>query len=247
MGKQASPKKPVSVAPARKGRPSSTPVSTARQPAPAKTGRVAAKQKAERPSSGRGVLTVEKLLQAAGEVLGETGFEKLTSNAICARAGLTPPAFYHYFADKYAVLEELADRLLKKQNDAFASWVKDSTPEGIPVPDLASLERLFAVLIEIASREPGGIWTIRALRALPHLSHVRLRWQRQYTDEICQAIQPSIPEDAWPLLWSRVRILVEFAYVVDELVYEEDRLSRATVVREAARLIHGNLRSIFEP
>lgn len=245
MGKQASPKNPVSVAPARKGRPSST--SAARQPVPAKAGRVAVKQKAERPSSGRGLLTVEKLLQAAGEVLEETGFEKLTSNAICARAGLTPPAFYHYFTDKYAVLEELADRLLKMQNEAFASWVKESTPEGLPLPDLASLERLFAVLIEIASREPGGIWTIRALRALPQLSHLRLRWQRQYTDEICQAIQPSIPEDAWPLLWSRVRILVEFAYVVDELVYEEDRLSREAVVREAARLIHGTLRSIFEP
>lgn len=247
MSKQAPPKKPVSVAPARKGHPSSPPMSAARQTAPAKAGRVAAKQKAERPGSGRGLLTVEKLVQAAGEVLSETGFEKLTSNAICARAGLTPPAFYHYFADKYAVLEELADRLLKKQNDAFANWVKDSTPEGMPVPDLASLERLFAVLIEIASREPGGIWTIRALRALPNLSHVRLRWQRQYTNEICQAIRPSIPEDAWPLLWSRVRILVEFAYVVDELVYEEDRLSRETVIREAARLIHGNLRSIFEP
>lgn len=85
-----------------------------------------------------------------------------------------PPASYHYFADKYAVLEELADRLLKKQNYAFASWVKDSTPEGIPVPGLASLERLFAVLIEIASREvvlvrsvlpPSGgeavVWTPR--------------------------------------------------------------------------------------
>ncbi|MDR3367567.1 MAG: TetR/AcrR family transcriptional regulator [Rhodoferax sp.] len=204
------------------------------------------KTKAKLPDSGRGLITIEKLVKAAGEVLAETGFEKLTSNAICARAGLTPPAFYHYYADKYEVLEELAERLLRKQSDAFGDWVKASAQGSDPMPSVESLERLFHGLIDIASAEPGGIWTIRALRALPNLNHVRLRWQRQYTDEIFRVVRSSIEETAWPLLWSRIRILVEFGYVVDELVYEEDKLSRETVVREAARLIHGNLRSIFE-
>jgi AcrR family transcriptional regulator len=37
--------------------------------------------------AGRGFETYEKLVKAAGELLGEIGFERLTSNAICARAG----------------------------------------------------------------------------------------------------------------------------------------------------------------
>ena len=64
-----------------------------------------------------------KLAVAAGELLGEVGFEKLTTNAICARAKLTPPAFYRYFKDKYEILEVLARRLLKRQNDAYSVWL----------------------------------------------------------------------------------------------------------------------------
>jgi AcrR family transcriptional regulator len=189
--------------------------------------------------------TFERLVQAAGDLLADTGFEKLTSNAICARAGVTPPTFYHYFNDKYEVLEELAGRLLRRQNDAFAVWVADHVSEDSPLPPLEAIEQLFFALTDFVVRQPGGIWTVRALRALPNLTHVRLNWQRQYTDQIVQVVGKFFPETALPLLWNRVRILVEFSYVVDELVYEEDRIPRDTTIREAARLIHDNLRSIL--
>ena len=52
------------------------------------------------PPKGRGRVTYERLMKAAGELLGEEGFERLSTNAICARAGLTPPALYRYFRDK---------------------------------------------------------------------------------------------------------------------------------------------------
>ncbi|HEY9096449.1 MAG TPA: TetR/AcrR family transcriptional regulator [Hydrogenophaga sp.] len=211
-----------------------------------KTTKSKAKSTVERAGSARGQITIEKLVQAAGEVLEETGFEKLTSNAICARAGLTPPAFYHYFADKYQMLEHLADRLLEKQSVAFGDWVKAHALGRREAPSVESVEALFAQLIEIASGEPGAIWTIRALRALPNLSHVRLRWLRRYTDEIFAVVRPSVPESSWPLLWSRIRIVVEFGYVVDEIVYEEDKISRETIIREAAWMIQSNLQRIYE-
>src|SRR5690242_4019269 len=84
------------------------------------------KLRPEPPKSGRPLATYEKLIRAAGELLGEVGFEKLTTNAICARAGLTPPALYRYFNDKYEVLEALARKLLEKQTEAFATWIAQS-------------------------------------------------------------------------------------------------------------------------
>jgi len=72
---------------------------------------------------GRSQQTYEKLVSATGELLGEVGFEKLTTNAICARAKMTPPAFYRYFKDKYEILEVLARRLLERQNEAYAVWL----------------------------------------------------------------------------------------------------------------------------
>src|ERR1700733_1420502 len=75
------------------------------------------------PSGGKSRRTYEKLVAAAGELLGEIGFERLTTNAICGRVGMTPPAFYRYFDDKYEIIEVLARRLLKKQHDAYAVWL----------------------------------------------------------------------------------------------------------------------------
>ncbi|MFV9654708.1 TetR/AcrR family transcriptional regulator [Pseudomonas sp. NY15366] len=192
-----------------------------------------------RPPAGR-----EKLVKAAAEVLADVGFEKLTSNAICARAGVTPPTFYHYFKDKYEVLEELAEQLLGKQNEQFEAWLADYASRQEAAPPLEMIERWFSSVAEFVSNQPGGIWTIRALRALPNLSHVRLSWQRRYTDQIFNVARSFTPESAWPLLWSRIRIVVEFSYVVDELVYEEDRITRETTIREAARMIHSLLKDI---
>jgi len=202
--------------------------------------------KVGRPVGGGGTVTFEKLVRAAGEVLSEVGFEKLTSNAICARAGVTPPSFYHHFRDKYQVLEELAQRLLSKQNEAFRTWVGGYEESPNPVPSLEELERWFSTATDIVAREPGGIWTMRALRALPHLNHVRLEWQRQYTDQIFQLTRRFVQETDWPLLWTRIRILAEFGYVVDELVYEEDRVAKEIIICEAARLVHASLRSVFD-
>ena len=44
------------------------------------------------PSRPRGKNTYEVVLATAGEVLAEVGFERLTTNLVCERAGLTPPA-----------------------------------------------------------------------------------------------------------------------------------------------------------
>ena len=52
------------------------------------------------PQRQRGKDTFEMILATAGELLSEVGFEKLTTNLVCERAGMTPPALYRYFGDK---------------------------------------------------------------------------------------------------------------------------------------------------
>ncbi|ASG23511.1 TetR/AcrR family transcriptional regulator [Nitrospirillum viridazoti] len=198
-----------------------------------------ARPRPPRPTAGRALETYEKLVTAAGELLAEVGFERLTSNAVCARVQVTPPAFYRYFNDKYEVLEELAERLLKKQNDAFAVWLFRGGAWGEPAHRVAALEAWFRTAADIVAKEPGGIWTIRALRALPNLAHIRLKSQRQFTDQMCELARrlwPQVPPD---LLWYRLRIGAEFGYVIDELALEEDRLPSDVLFREAAYLISG--------
>jgi AcrR family transcriptional regulator len=190
------------------------------------------------PTAGKSLATYEKLVAAAGQLLGEVGFEKLTSNGICARAKLTPPAFYRYFKDKYEILEVLARRLLKRQNDAYAVWLLEG---GGLWSDLErqskSIEEWFRIAADIVASEPGAVWTLRALRALPNLAHVRLESQRMNTNRLFELYRRVLPDMDPQLLWCRLRVRSEFGWVVDELAVEEDRLPHEVLFREAARLI----------
>jgi AcrR family transcriptional regulator len=176
-------------------------------------------------------------MKAAGELVGEVGFEKLTTNAICARAELTPPALYRYFRNKYEVLEALARRLLKKQNDAFAAWMFQGGTWADPSKRAAALQDWFRISAEVTASEPGAIWTLRALRALPNLAHIRLESQRRAADQMLEFYRRLYPDMDPQLLWCRCRVVGEFGFVVDEFVLEEDRIPPDVLFREAARVL----------
>jgi AcrR family transcriptional regulator len=191
----------------------------------------------EIPTQGKSLQTYEKLIAAAGQLLGEVGFEKLSSNAICARAKLTPPAFYRYFRDKYEILEVLARRLLKRQNDAYIAWLFQGGSWSDLERQSKSIEEWFRIAAAIVASEPGAVWTLRALRALPDLAHVRVESQRMNTSRLFEFYRRVLPDMDPQLLWYRLRVRSEFGWVVDELAVEEDRLPHDVLFREAARLV----------
>jgi AcrR family transcriptional regulator len=191
----------------------------------------------EAPTKAKPLEAYEKLVVAAGELLGEVGFEKLTTNAICARANLTPPALYRYFKDKYEILEVLARRLLKRQNDAYAVWLFQGGSWADLDRQTEALEGWFRIAANIVATEPGALWTMRALRALPHLAHIRLESQRMNTDRLFEFYRRVLPHMDPQLLWYRLRLRAEFGWLVDELAMEENRLPHDVLFREAARLV----------
>jgi AcrR family transcriptional regulator len=66
----------------------------------------------------RGQKRIEQLLRAAGEVFGEVGYENATTNAIAAKAGVSPGTLYQFFANKQAIAEALANDYAAKDQIA---------------------------------------------------------------------------------------------------------------------------------
>jgi len=196
---------------------------------------------------GRSQQTYEKLVSATGELLGEVGFEKLTTNAICARAKMTPPAFYRYFKDKYEILEVLARRLLERQNEAYAVWLFQGGSWADLEKQSKSLEEWFRIAAGIAASEPGALWTVRAMRALPNLAHIRLESQRMNTDRLFEFYRRILPDMDPQLLWYRLRVRSEFGWIVDELALEENKLPHDVLFSEAARLVGRSLAEDYLP
>jgi AcrR family transcriptional regulator len=188
------------------------------------------------PIQERAVQTRERLLDIAGELLGEVGIERISTNMIAAQAGVSPAALYRYFKDKYAVLEALGRRLMDRQNAVLFAWLEDHKAGGLDA--LAEgTEELLRATAEITDSEPGGVWILRAMRAVPQLAHVRLESHNEVTDALLEAYAPLLPKMNRRLLWRRLRMTVEFGYSVDEMLHDDDRFSRDEILRDAAHLL----------
>ena len=64
------------------------------------------------------------------------------------------------------------------------------------------------------------------------------------TDQLTDACVPHLPQLSRDALWSRIRMAVEFGYAVDELLHEEQSISRDVIFAEAARILRSAL--LFE-
>lgn len=187
------------------------------------------------PIQDRAVQTRDRLLDIAGELLGEVGIERISTNMMAARAGVSPAALYRYFKDKYAVLEALGRRLMDRQNAVLFAWLEENKHS---LDALASgTENLLRATSEITDSEPGGVWILRAMRAVPQLTHVRLESHHEVTDAMLEVYALLLPRMNKRTLWRRLRMTVEFGYAVDEMLHDEDRFTRDEIFCDAAHLL----------
>jgi len=192
------------------------------------------------PKQDRARQTQGRLLDVAGELLAEVGIERISTNMIAARAGLTPPALYRYFGDKYAVIEALGRRLMERQNAVLENWIARHAPAGIT----GMADHIGDLLTENAAvtrAEPGAVWILRALHASPQLVHVRLESHRHVTDRLTDACAPYLPATDRQILWSRLRLAVELGFAADEMLYEEDRVSAEMILSQVAATLRSAL------
>ncbi len=188
------------------------------------------------PQQDRAHQTRGRLLDVAGELLAEVGIERISTNMIAAHAGLTPPALYRYFGDKYAVLEALGRRLMERQNAVLEDWLARHAPGGIA----AMADHIGDLLTQNAAVtrvEPGAVWILRALHASPQLVHVRLESHRHVTDRLVAACAPHLAAIDRGALWSRLRLAVELGFAADEMLYEEDRISADAALADVAAML----------
>jgi AcrR family transcriptional regulator len=173
------------------------------------------------PSRPAGVSTFEYLLSTAGQLLGEVGFEGLSTNLICKRAGMTPPALYRYFPNKYAVLQELGRRLMRAQDYAVFAWMAEG---GLNSSSLAatveSNRRLQTEVNTITRRQPGGIWIMRAMRAVPLLHAVRIESRDLVARRLAKALHPQYPNLSHKRLLAATRLSTEVMYAATEMALE---------------------------
>src|SRR5258706_7998022 len=105
------------------------------------------------PQQERAARRVDALLEAAGAVIVERGFEAATMTEIAARAGASIGAVYQYFPNKDALVLALRTRY---GDEMDARWsALSAASEGMSVPEL--VDGLFGMMVEFMATHPAYI------------------------------------------------------------------------------------------
>lgn len=185
-----------------------------------------------KPQQERALRTYARLLDATGLLLAEVGVERISTNLVAARAGVSPPTLYHYFADKYALLAALGERLMAQQNALVALD---------PLQDEAAIAAALMAHVELTLASPGGPWVMRMLRAVPQLAQVRMASHRALAKELADQALALDPAQPRATIERRARVCVDLGYAAIELVFDEPDADVAGIMSDAARAIRAVL------
>jgi len=76
------------------------------------------------PTQRRSTQRLDALLDAAAELVDETGFERLTTQMVAERAGASIGTVYRYFPDRVAVLHALRERSIRRFRERVADDIE---------------------------------------------------------------------------------------------------------------------------
>ena len=143
----------------------------------------------------RGLQRVEAILDAAEVVFGEMGVEAATTNAIAERAGASVGSLYHFFANKDAILNALAERYAETMKGTLERTRRIDEP-WVPLEELFT--NMIATFAAMDDAHPGYMAVCRATdRASGGKSPVSLQMEAQMqvmVQELLQQRCPGIPE-----------------------------------------------------
>lgn len=190
-----------------------------------------------KPRQERAKRTYEAILAAAAELLVEVGVERISTNLIAERAGITVPALYRYFPNKYAVLNALGAVLMDKHNAAYSKWLETHLMSGDHMQLLHNIYELLRVTYDITKEQTAGLEIVQSLRAVAPLREVRLASHRIVAQQFSQLIAAQLQRPANDTIDATARLTIEIGYAILEMTLEDETLSVDPMLREGSRMI----------
>lgn len=199
-----------------------------------------------RPRQERAKRTYESILAAAAELLVEVGVERISTNLIAERAGITVPALYRYFPNKYAVINALGAQLMDRQNEVFQQWFDTHVPGGGPEQLLANVHELLRQTYEVTLEQHGGLEICQALRAVGPLQELRLTSHNLMAGQFALILSEVLEEPVSEELTCRARVTVDTGYSLVEMALENPPEQAEAILRESTLMLQSYWVGVLE-
>lgn len=190
-----------------------------------------------KPRQERAKRTYEAILAAAAELLIGVGVERISTNLIADRAGITVPALYRYFPNKYAVLNALGTDLMDVQNQVFQQWFDTNLAGGDPRVLLDNIYNLLQQTCDVTRAQTGGLEIVQALRAVAPLQDLRLTSHRIVAEQFAGMVSNVLGCPVDDTLRLQARMTIDMGYAVVEMALEDTSLPTEQVLRQGTQLL----------
>jgi AcrR family transcriptional regulator len=183
--------------------------------------------------------TRARILAAALEEAGESGFHKTSVARIAARAGVAIGSLNYHFGSRAALLLELMDKLME---DYVTRAQSAETAEAESGGDYFTRER--AVLLTYVRRNPSHVRLADEIKL--HEPELYRRGARHWVERMAKRIQGGIDEGALrPMdeaeVMLKAHFLVGARHALEELAQSDASLDDGEVVDSYIELVRGGL------
>ncbi|GIG90915.1 TetR/AcrR family transcriptional regulator [Plantactinospora endophytica] len=190
----------------------------------------------------RGERRMADILDAAAKVFAQLGYEKATTNAIAAAAGISPGSLYQFFPNKEAIAQALADRFVAEMGGTHRTAFENLDFAALDLDEL--LDRVVDPIVAFNVANPG----FKALFARPDMP-AGLTGAAQPIQSallgrvaaILAALDPELPDEDRD---RAARVLVRIFQAMLPAVVDAPEPERPAEVRELKKVLRGYLAPI---
>ncbi|MBB4934568.1 AcrR family transcriptional regulator [Lipingzhangella halophila] len=204
---------------------------------------------ASRPDSGqvrrqeRGRRRMAQILDAAEDTIAEVGFEEATTNAIAARAGVSPGSLYQFFRNKDEILDGIVERYTTTSQEF---WDHQLSGEGARMELAAFLDRVLGALAAFKTERPAFWVLFHGSAASPKLAVVAEQIRAGIGDRLREVFRQRAPEVSEERLELLAAITISTVRGVLPMVLNAPPERRAALLAETKALLLGYLGPALE-
>ncbi len=191
----------------------------------------------------RGERRMAQILDAAARVFARIGYEKATTNAIAAEAGISPGSLYQFFPNKEAIAQGLADRFVTDLAAAHRAAFESTDLVAVDLDVL--IDRVVDPIVAFNVANPG----FKALFARPDMPAGLARAAQPIQAALLGRVEAVLAARAPALSAAErtrsARVLIQIFQAMTPLITAAPTdVERAAEVRELKKVLRGYLAPI---